>query len=135
MRNLLAKLVNNTQLKAFLAVGGVVNLIGVSIYYLITEFFNVNHNVCVTMLFFVGTSLSYYLNARYAFNSTRYSNVELVKFFVIYFAALLIQNAIVYIGVRLPIHGTLVYVFSIGVTTIFNFLLLRLFVFNRVENA
>ncbi len=131
MLRFLQNLISSKQFTSFIFVGVIVNLINISLFHILTNSFALDHNFCVTILFFFGTSLSYYLNARFSFEANEYNANDLGRYFFVYSLALVIQNLIVYLGLILSVPGTLAYILSIGTTTATNFLLLRFYVFKE----
>lgn len=125
------KLIYSKQFVSFILVGVVVNLINISIFHILTNYFELDHHLCVTLLFFFGTTLSYYLNAAFSFQANQYTAKDLARYFFVYSAALAIQNIIVYLGLLFSVPGTIAYIAAIGTTTMSNFLLLRFYVFKH----
>ena len=113
----------------FLVVGLVVNLLAISCFHLLHSYFSINPLYLVFPLFIVATVVSYALNAKFVFTWKNYSISQLLRFMAVYLTAPMIQAVILMVGMGFRIHPTLAYLIGIAVTTVSNFVLLKLIVF------
>ena len=112
-----------------MVVGLVVNLLALSCFHLLHSKFLIDPVCLVFPLFVVATIVSYALNAKFVFIWKSYSISQLLRFMAVYLTAPMIQAVILMVGMELRVHPTFAYLIGIAVTTVSNFVLLKLIVF------
>ena len=114
----------------YLIVGAAANLFGLAIYYLATLAIGVEPKRALTLASTIAFVPAYAANRAWTFRSNAGTARSLLRYRAGYAASFLLQVAILHLGVdRLGQRHEWVVLFGLGVTTVFFFLLQRLWVF------
>jgi uridine kinase/putative flippase GtrA len=128
------KEISHSPFLRFLLVGSISTIINYTIFYLCLSLININYSISFIIGFLSGLATGYPLNRAWSFKVERASHMMILKYIVVYllsliFGSILLIILVEYIYIPASISNILVIFF----TTFFNFIALKLFVFQSTS--
>jgi ribulose-phosphate 3-epimerase len=119
------------QFLRFCLVGGLATILNYSLFFLLYKL-GVNHLLASASGYISGVFLGFYLNKRFTFNSdSRRYAVEITKYFIVYTISLFLGLGFLQIQTNIGMHILIANIFTIGLTTITNYIGCNFFVFRK----
>ena len=118
------------QLVGFVVAGGIATVVNFALFSVLL-FSGVHYLVASALGYVSGILVSFAINRRFIFKSTGDSRAQLVRYTLIYLAAMLAQLALLEALVRLGVEPFFANAFALLVVVVVNFFVIRRFVFSR----
>lgn len=120
------------QFLKFIVMGIFSTIINYVIFYIIFAIFHMNYLLAASLGFVIGVFAGYFLNKNWTFEVKRTSNIQILKYYVVYIASLILSLAFLKITVGwMGISAPMANLFAIGITTCTNFLGTKFLVFQK----
>ena len=119
----------------FIVVGVFSTIVNYLCFYILYEFVHINYMISSASGYMLGVLAGYVLNKRWTFKSDSKSKTEIVKYYVVYLISLAISlKALELLVTGFGLDPKIAQILVIGISTVINFLGLKLFIFTTKGN-
>ena len=124
-----------SQLISFGIIGLLCNIIGYLLYLFLNYYWEAPKTI-MTILFIIGTFVSFFANRRFTFKQSRSSEGKLLKYFLVFFKAYLFNLVLLLVFVDwLGLAHQIIQGISIIIVALYTFLMSQFFIFNDHQRS
>lgn len=106
----------------FCIVGFICFLIDYSLLYILTEYVGIYELLSALISFIISCLISYFLSCKYVFNSNKKDGKTIIIFFITSFIGLLINELVMYIGIKFNIYYMISKLVATIIVMFYNFI-------------